>query len=129
MVQLASANVSSLQGIWDLLVELPFDVLAMQEMHIRNILYWKARATKAGMQLVVGEPGHDGQYLVGFLLRRGTLCALPFSAPLDKQRVLMATWHFDEGPPLIVANDYGHVTPTAQQQEDLGNTLGAFLEH
>ena len=42
MVQLASANVTSLQGIWDLLVELPFDVLAMQELHVRDIVYWKS---------------------------------------------------------------------------------------
>ena len=65
MMQLASANVTSLHGIWDLLLEMPFDLLAMQELHIHDIVHWKAQAVKAGMQLIVGEPGPDGEYLVG----------------------------------------------------------------
>ena len=30
---------------------------------------------------------------------------------------------------MLIGNIYGHVTPTEQQQQELGNTLAAFLEH
>ena len=129
MVQLASANVTSLQGIWDLLLDLPFDILAMQELRIHDLVHWQAQATRAGMQLVVGDPGPDGEYLVGFLVRKGTVCPIPLHTALGAQRFQVATWHFDAGPPMVIANVYGHVTPTPKQQDDLGDAIGTFLDH
>ena len=128
-VQVASANITSLQGVWDLITELPFDVLAMQEMHITDLPYWQRRASQADMQLVVPPAAPGSERLVGFLVRKGTLCTIPLVVPLANNRVHLAAWHFDEGPPVLIANIYGHVTPTGQQQEELGQTLAAFLEH
>ena len=81
--RLASANVTSLQGVWDLIVDMPFDVLALQEMHIHDLGLWQRQAQQAGMHLVVPDVAVGSEHLVGFLVRKGTLQTIPFHSHLD----------------------------------------------
>ena len=91
-VQIASANVTSLQGVWDLITELPLDLLAMQELHITDLPHWQRRANQADMQLVVPDAAPGSTHLVGFLVRKGTLNTIPLAAPLAGNRVHLAAW-------------------------------------
>ena len=120
---------SSLQGVWDLITELPFDVLALQEMHVTNVAYWQKEATRAGMQLVVPTCPGDSEQLVGYLVRTGTLCTIPLPMTLETNRAHTVARHVDQGPPVLICNLYGHVTPTADQQEALGAAISTFLEY
>ena len=78
-IQIASANVTSLQGVWDLITELHFDLLALQELHITDLPHWQRKASQADLQLVVPNAAPGSEHLVGFLVRKGTLCTVPFT--------------------------------------------------
>ena len=90
---------------------MPFDLLALQELRICDIDHWKKEATRAGLHLIVPDLAPGSEHLVGFLLRTGTLrpIAIPMALPANRAQVV--AWHFDEGPPVLVCNIYGFVTP------------------
>ena len=119
---------SSLPGVWDLIGDTPFDILALQEMRISNVAHWQQEAARAGMQLVVPTL-ECGEHLVGFLVRTGTLCTVQLPLALGSNRAHTVAWHFDQGPPILVCNMYGYVTPTAAQQDELGRSISTFLDH
>ena len=50
-LRLASANVTSLSAVWDLITELPFDLLAVQELRVTNVAHWQKEASRAGLSL------------------------------------------------------------------------------
>ena len=99
------------QGVWDLITELPFDLLALQELHITDLPHWQRKASHADLQLVVPNAAPGSEHLVGFLVRKGTLRTVPFTAPLACNRAHLAAWHFDEGPPVLIGNIYGMSRP------------------
>ena len=48
---------------------------------------------------------------------------------MPSNRVHIAAWHFDEGPPILLGNFYGHVVPNTAQQAALSYAVQAFLDH
>ena len=72
-LRLASANVTSLAAVWNLLPDQPFDLLALQELRISDVEHWKREATKVGLHLIVPDLAPGSEHLVSFLLRTGTL--------------------------------------------------------
>ena len=101
-VRVASANVTSLRGSWDLITTMHFDLLALQEIRIVDVPLWQRLAIKEGMTLSVLPLSSGEEHLVGYLHRRGSLCTQVLHSPLPANRVHMATWHCDDGPPILL---------------------------
>ena len=126
---MASINVTSMAGCWDHISLLDFDLLAMQEVRIVDVPLWQRMATKEGMTLTMLPLARGTEHLVGFLHRRGSLQTMALATPLPSNRVHMATWHCDEGPPIVLGNFYGFAAPSTGQQAALSEAVQTFLDH
>ena len=127
--RVASINVTSLSGNWDHIALLSFDLVALQEIRVVDVPLWQRKASKEGMTLTVLPLAQGEEHLVGYLHRKGALSTVVFTCPMPANRVHMATWHCDDGPPISMGNFYGYVAPSASQQEALDGAVQAFLDH
>jgi len=93
----ASANVSSLAGVADLLLGLDWDLLAVQETRLGDdagaTKALEAKLAKAKVRLYRGAVGADGVCYVGFLARRGALTVLGSLSAGDPARSLSVIWY------------------------------------
>ena len=108
---------------------MPVDVLALQELHIRDLPHWQSEASKANLHLSVPPLEQGSEHLVGYLVRTGTLHTIPLPDPLLPNCILVVAWHLDEGPPVLLANVFGFASPSGAQLAALGEVMLGFLDH